>query len=106
MQNQLIDNYNYGEYRTPDKFDAELSNSAIQTITIVHVNIVSLPKNYDALKNFLGKFSKKFDVICLSESRLNDRNLKYCNIPGYSMYFCDSATRAGGAVIFVRNNLD
>ena len=104
MQNQIFDNY--CEYRTPDKFDAELSNSAIQTITIVHVNIVSLPKNYDALKIFLGKFSKKFDVLCLSESRLNDRNLKYCNIPGYSMYFCNSATRAGGAVIFVRNNLN
>ena len=44
-------------------------------------------------------------VSCLSETRLNDRNLKHGTTPGYNMYHCDSATRVGGAAIFVSEEL-
>ena len=52
---------------------------------IIHVNIVSLNKNFDTLKLFLSRFSK-VDVLCLSETRLNDCNLVYCQLPGYKLY--------------------
>ena len=88
-----------------DRFAAEISTSTIKSVTDVHVNIVSIHKNYDTSKIFQSEFSKPVEVICLSKTRLNDRNLKHCIIPGYNMYCCNLATRAGGAAIFIREEL-
>ena len=102
-QNQIFDDLSC-QYQTVGRFAAEISTSTIKSVTVVHVNIVSLHKNYDTLKLFLSEFSKPVEVICLRDSRLNDRNLKHCSIPGY-MYCYNSATRAGGAAIFIREEL-
>ena len=50
---------------------------------------------------FLNQISKPVDIICLSETRLYDRNLGNCNITGYTIYHCNSETKAGGSAIFV-----
>ena len=62
---------------------------------------MSLYKNFDNLILFLNQISKPFDIICLSETRLNNRNLGNCNITGYTLYHCNSETKAGGSAIFV-----
>ena len=80
-QNQIFDGLSC-QYQTVDRFAAEISISTIKSVIVVHVNIVSLHKNYDTLKPFLSEFSKPVEVICLSETKLNDRNLKHCSIPG------------------------
>ena len=50
---------------------------------------------------FVNQISKPADIICLSETRLNDRNLGNCSITGYTLYHCNSETKAGGLTIFV-----
>ena len=61
-----------------NNFMAEISiKVAKQSITIIHINIVSLPKNCDALKLFLSQFVKAVDVTCISETRLTDK-MKCC----------------------------
>lgn len=60
---------------------------------------VSLPKNIDKLEEFLDNFSRKIDVICISETRLNNAKLNNVIIPGYHLYYCNSKTMAGGSAI-------
>ena len=80
-------------------------NSSKDLVTIIHVNIVSLLKNFDAFTNFLNKFQKAVDIICLSETRLNDGKLSYCSLPGYRLFCNNSVTRAGGSAIYVSDRL-
>ena len=57
-----------------DMLVSHVNNSML----IVHINILSLPKNLDSLKTFLNQFVQPIDVACLREIRLNDCNVSYC----------------------------
>ena len=50
---------------------------------------------------FVYQISKPADFICLSETRLNDRNLGKCSITGYTLYHCNSETKVGCLAVFV-----
>ena len=78
---------------------------ANDSLLIVHIRIVSLQKNIDNLNTFLTKFAKPVDIICLSETRLNDHKLSYCKLSGYSVFYCNSKTKAGETAIFVAHRL-
>ena len=67
----------------------------------VHINIVSLQKNFDNLKQFFSRFKRNIDVICLSETRLSVHNLSCCFLPGYRLFYCNSKTKTGGSTIYV-----
>jgi len=64
------------------------------------MNIVSLHKIFDSFADFITRFPKTVDVICLSEIQLNDRNLSYCNLPAH-FTFNNSATKACGFAVYV-----
>ena len=66
---------------------------------------MSLQKNIDNLNTFLTQFAKSVDIIYLSETRLNDHNLSYCKLSGYSIFYYNSKTKAGGTAIFVADRL-
>ena len=95
------------EYKTLERlFEEMCANSANDQIVVVHINIVSLNKNFDAFTHFLHRFPKRIDVICLSETRLNDRNLKYSYLPGYKLFCNNSSTKAGGSAIYASDSLN
>ena len=48
----------------------EMSVSALSIYYVVHVNIVSLLKNYDKLELFLSQLPRQIDIKCLNETRL------------------------------------
>ena len=73
---------------------------------VVHINIVSLQKNFDDLKQFFSQFKRNVDVICLSETRLSDHNLSSCFLPGYRLFYCNSKTKAGGSAIYVSDVIE
>ena len=76
----MIDNISC-EYKSLAKFAAETAtNLANECVVIVHVNIVSLDKHFNDLQLFLNRFSYKVEVLCISETRLTPRNIKYCNL--------------------------
>ena len=58
------------EYKTLDKYSEDMlsPNSTKNHITIIHINVVSLQKNFDAFTNFLNRFPRTVSVICLSET--------------------------------------
>ena len=85
--------------------DIDKTSNSLPNLSICHVNIVSLNKNIDKLEEFLNKFSHLPDIICVSETRTNEVNVKNINIPGYNFFFNNSSTRAGGAGIYIIDSL-
>ena len=85
--------------------DIPLELNAMASLTICHINIVSLCKNLDKLEEFLRKFSKIFDIICLSETKTNQHNVMGVNLPGYCYYSNKFSTKAGGSGVCVFNSL-
>ena len=70
-------------------------------ITICHLNMVSLVKSIDKLKEFLNKFSRKPNIICISKTRTNDKHVHLVSLPGYSFYSNNSSIKTGGVGIYV-----
>ena len=54
------------------------------SLTLLHFNIRSLHKNFDAMYNFLQSLDFFPDIICLSETRIKDDPLTDISITGYS----------------------
>ncbi len=49
--------------------------------------------------------SKKLDVIAITETCLNNNSVVNVDIPGYNFFHVDSATSAGGAGLYVSEEL-
>ena len=72
-----------------DYYDIDNLNKAVinqSDPTIIHLNISSLALHIDKLKLFLSLIKTKFDIICMSESRITKNNslTTNINISGYS----------------------
>jgi len=52
-------------------------------ITMLHLNIRSLNKNYDDFYDFITALPQQPDILCLSETQLKGEPLKYISISGY-----------------------
>ena len=68
-------NENFQNFDTPylkvGDFDKFLENS-FQQLSILHLNIRSIKKNFDNFKFFLNSLNFTFSVICLSETLFDD----------------------------------
>ena len=74
--------------------------------TILNFNIRSFFKNQDEFLGVLGKCTKNIDVICLSETWLNEGNCDLCNISGYHGYHSYRTNKqSGGVSVFVKENI-
>ena len=56
-------------------------------------------------EDFVSHFARKPDVICISETRVNDSNIKYVGLPGYTFFNNNSCTSAGGVGIYVVDSI-
>jgi len=45
------------------------------SITICHLNMVSLVKNIENLEKFINELPRKPEIICISETRRNDESI-------------------------------
>ena len=56
-------------------------------LSVIHLNISSLPLRINELKLFLSFFKYRFDIISVSESRITKSNILTTNIdiPGYNI---------------------
>ena len=75
------------------------------SISIIHINIRSLQKNLDFLQEFLRLLPNMPKIICLSESRINQKPLINLDLPNYKLEHIDSPTPAGGVAVYVSNEL-
>ena len=74
-----------------------------EDLSVLHLNISSLSAHIDDLKNFLSELSIKFDIICISESRLSQKNPQTTNInlTGYSIEQTPTESSAGGVLLYI-----
>ena len=64
----------------------EMSVSALSNYYVVHVNMVSLLKNFDKLELFLNQLPHQIDIICLNKTRLTSDKIAMTNINGYNFF--------------------
>ena len=75
------------------------------SLSIVHMNIRSISKNYDNFVVSLDSINLKFDVIAISESWLKNSTLDIY-FPGYISYHSIRPSRSGGGTaLYIKNHL-
>jgi hypothetical protein len=87
-------------YYLSDKFNNECQKLCINqdSLSLLHQNIRSLPKNYLKFDTFLSTLSIEFNIIGLSETWLNQTNEAYYDVPGYTSILKNRDKRKGGGV--------
>ena len=75
------------------------------SLSIIHFNVRSLPRNFDAFHEFLCNQPYSPDIICVTESRLKTQPLLNIDIFGYTFVHTDSPTIAGGVAMYISNAL-
>ena len=72
-------------------------------LSVIHLNILSLPLHINELKLFLSFFKYKFDIISISESRITKSNTLTTNIDirGYNREHTPTESKAGGCLLYV-----
>lgn len=104
-QNNIIDDDTYNEqytcpcdYVTPEQLRLNNTNSNENNFTILNINVRSLRKNFDKLRECIKTTNEQFTVIGLSETHLNDKPSEYYNIPGYNFEYKNRISRGKGGV--------
>lgn len=100
MLNSPTSNY-YSVNKINHIFDSEGSKA----LSLFHCNIRSLAKNLNLLNEMRYSISKKLDVIAITETRLNLNSVTNVDMPGYNFFHVDSVTNAGGAGLYVSEEL-
>ena len=117
----------YSNFSSPDKFDdndpdlmlntpvskyfstSELNDALDKanpsSLTSVHCNIRSLPKNLTLIHDLLDSLHKFPDIIAITETKLNSETITNIDINNYNFFHVDSPTQAGGAGLYINNNL-
>ena len=95
-ENCLIDNDNY--YKTISELNLIKSNPSL---SMLHLNIASLPFHIDELDCMINTIDKKFDFIEISETKLNKSGSANISLNNYTHVHCLSESSKGGTLIYV-----
>ena len=74
---------NLSNYCSHKDANVSLNASQERDLSVLYINIVSLPCNMTKLQNFLTKLDKKPDIICLSETKITEK----CNTH-FKFHYC------------------
>jgi hypothetical protein len=75
-------------------------------LSLFHLNIRSMPKNFDKLIPLLTQSLLKYSIIALTESWLKPQNADVYNLPDYSHEYITRTSRNGGGIsLFIKDNI-
>ena len=81
-------------------------HSNTDSFSILHVNLRSIPKNFDSFLNYLHTLTFSFTIIAVTETWLSTNNSDNYGIPGYNLVsICRDGKRGGGVCIFIKESL-
>lgn len=93
-------------YYSVDQVKQLLSKPSPCYTSITHLNIRSLSKHYDDVRNFQSLLSHNFSIICLSETWLSPCEDTLFTLPNYHCEFDHRPNdRHGGSAIFISHAL-
>ena len=92
-----------------DYYDVDDLNKIVinqSDLTDMHLNISSLALHIDKHKLFLILIKTKFDIICISESRITKKTLTTnINIPGYNFEHTSTEFKAGPSLMYISDKI-
>ena len=76
-------------------------------LSVIHLNISSLPRHIIELKLFLSFFKVKLDIISISESGITESNTLTTNIDiaGYNIEHNLTESKAGGCLLYISGKI-
>jgi len=78
-----------------------LNGVSSNSLILLHLNIRSLHKHFDALTTRVHKLT----LICFTETRIKDQPLINISLSGYNLVHANSNSSAGGVAAYVSNQL-
>ena len=92
-------------YYTDDAFKKNIQN--VHGLSILHVNCRSIKSCFANLKDYISSLEYDFQLICISESWLNDDNVHDLMLDNYNVEYKNRANkRGGGVMIYINKKLD
>ena len=94
------------QYYTIDSFKSNFESNSKNSISILHINIRSINRNYEDFKVLLSELNFRFKIICLTETWSKNTN-PYFNLENYDViHQCRSDNKVGGGIsMFIHNSL-
>ena len=96
-------------YLTPSKIDKNFKNFSKESFSVLHLNIKSMNKNFEAFQDFCKSLNTKFTIIRFTETWANDSNINQDSLfqlEGYiPVHQIRKCCKGGGIVIFIRDAL-
>ena len=62
-------------YLSPSEIDKNFKNFSTESFSVLHLNIRSMNKNFEAFQDFYKSLNTKFSIICLTETWANDSDI-------------------------------
>ena len=94
-------------YILPKELQKFLGDDKDENISVLHLNIRSINKNFENFKMFLSYLNLSFSIICFSETWLNDSNVDNSNyeLPNYvSAHQIRNHYKGGGVSVYIHKN--
>ena len=79
----------------------------MKMISVIHLNILSLPLHINELKLFLSFFEMKFEIISISESRITKSNTLTTNVHtrGYNIEHTPTESKAEDCLLYISDKI-
>ena len=99
------------QYLAPDKFQRNFKPFSEQSLSILHPDIRSINKEFEAFKQFYLSLNFNFSSACFSEIWADDININKNSsfqLPNYNTEHCQirKSGKGGGVFIFIHDSLD
>ena len=98
-------------YYNVDKFNSFSQNLFKNSFSVLHINIRSMNKNFEKLREYLSHVKGNFSIIALTETWCSDDKAdknSLWQLPNYTVIhqIRNSGQKGGGIAIYVHNNLN
>ena len=106
-EDTVISEFDIANYSSIQDANTALNTARIGDLSVLYINIVSLPCNMNELHQFLSNFDAKPDIIALSETKITvNVNAHYHPyLENYKFFRIKSKSFAGGVGLFIRDTL-
>ena len=97
------------QYLMPDKFKTNFKDFSKNSFSVLHLNIRSINKNFEAFTEFFSKLNHIFGVICFSETWASEENVNKNStfqLKNYNViHQVRNSRKGGGLCIFIHESL-